>query len=154
MENFLDKLKKSLESGKVDSDLTQHIKTVEEKSHEIKNPEKVVEERLKKAGKIQLTSDQQKQLDDYNKKAWDDIKKEDEKDADLALIENMKHEILVEKVESAKDINKYEKKIEELKLSIEKRKTESQKKIEELSNRIIELTENFKIKYYELRRCN
>jgi len=132
MSDFLKKMQQALVTGKKDEELTEYMKTIEEKAEKVIEPNKAIENRLKDAGEKILSDKEIEELSSvekvaHNKEIMDEIKQEDEKWAMLAIIENMKSELNKLKVDFEKLKEKYEDNISKITENIEK----SEKKFEE-----------------------
>lgn len=132
MSDFLKKMQQALVTGKKDEELTEYMKTIEEKAEKVIEPNKAIENRLKEAGEKILSDKEREELSSvekvaHNKEIMDEIKQEDEKWAMLAIIENMKSELNKLKVDFEKLKEKYEDNISKITENIEK----SENKFEE-----------------------
>jgi hypothetical protein len=136
MNDFLKKLKESLESGEKNEDLVSHLNVVEEKSVEISKTgkaEELIEKRLEMAGErvVDLSKDEIKAINKTSERLMNKMKEEDEKWSERALILNMKQ-----------DVKKIEDDFKEL-------KEKYLKTIQEMNDRVVELEKAFKQKYGE-----
>lgn len=121
MSNFLKKMQKSLIKGEKDSELTEYMKTIEDKVDKKSFNSKALEDRQGKILPSQenLSDEEILEMKKFNKAALAKIKEDDEKWAMLAIIENMKTELVKLKVDYEKLKEKYEKNISDISDNVE-----------------------------------
>ena len=119
MNDFLKKLKESLEAGQKNDDIVKHINIVEEKSIKITeegNAEELIKKRLEMAGDkvVDLSEDEIKKHNKQSELILSQMKEEDERWSEQALISNMRNEVknLEEDFEELKE--KYQKNMNDM----------------------------------------